>query len=1702
MKKLHKHLSSKHRWYADWHAHPHTNKIHWGVLLVVLMFMFLGLKQNTAPVRAAVMTADAKTFAEDNNLHLLKEGEYAIIISSDGKKTSKKSGNGYFIKIGDVIKRVDGDNISVIEYKSGANTYVNKDDPSTNIYSIYEFDGYDESGKIDKAILRKLKNKNKVSVIVQMKSSSKYYDDKDTDVIRATKAQNFKSDKDSVEKSVGNAGKLTKELKIIYGFAMEVSEKALHGLKNNPKVKSVELDRERKLVLDKSVDEINAKYPWGMVDQVGNTITGKGTTIAILDTGVDYRHIDLGGCFGPTCKVIGGWDFVGNDSDPMDDEGHGTHVAATAAGNGLLKGVAPDAKILAYKVCDSGGWCNDSNTIAAIDRSTDPNQDGSPSDHVEVASMSLGGPGDPDDPISTAVDRATAAGVISTIAAGNSGPSPSTIGSPGAARTAITVAAACAPHANLSGHCSSGAPIASFSSRGPLVWKDVDIKKPDISAPGVMICAARWGTSYEEWQTCFDDSHVRLSGTSMATPHMAGVAALIKQANPSFTPVQVKDKIKSTARNLGLGMTYNDQGAGMVDVKNAVPAITTVKSTPEVWSITTNPTQKISTHTQSFTVKSTSSLVTSASIALGILPAGVTISTSKPALSFGSSGSTSDSYSVTVTVDNDIAKNGSYFPVIYYKQGADIKGGTVIPLNISSTITSNLVSLIDYGVDNPDLLTWTSKNVPIVFTNQRGDISQTFTLNPSTFPLGINYQVTPTTITLGPKATTTVNTSFTVNNSQTVNGKYYGSLKVVNSVNNLYIPIRFVKYYTFTFNPASSGDFRGDVSVYLYKTDGVAERVSITLKDSSSITLYANYPGPYDAEIHLAYPYHIIKENLMANSVTTVSKSEANRAIKVVPTNIYGDNLSGDFFGDQVSYFTNNSGYFSGVTTNAVNSTGDFYINGSMSSKYSLHRQYYPSLVTDDVVYLFGGEVKGGSTANFTFTNTPASLKKLTITPYLNNTSGKSFPGIIVFCPAEGGCGWNRPNLNLTKTYPFTRTAYYIPMEGSLFYSTHNHSDNSCSLPSECPNKFYTPYIDLLSGEQKYSSNTYFNSLPTKISDKIFPGLGPVGWFVRFNNSTNQIWASNPPNTPTAAIIRQGFETQQYNSIPYTIKQGGAVVATGDIPQYDIWLERKNADFLGNNVSGGAYTFSASFPYRIDGNLMNGMVESGFNTTMPDPNPPYMEQIGFFTNGVRNQTYDKNYPNKVEFGFNANGGSLTSVMLSYATDGTTFQDVPLTLSGSIYSATLPTLNMTTGKITLKVKATDSSNNYLQYSFEMPIAPVAVSVPDSIAPTVTITSPINGSFLGGTVFLTAEASDNVGVARVEYYKDSETNSFASSTRPPYDFSWDTTTVSNGTHILRAVAYDEAGNSGISAPVSIGIGNAVDSTPPSLSITSPKNMATLSGVATVSADATDNVGGSGMSRVEFYKDSDKTPFATDTTSPYSVSWDTRTVPNGTHTLTYMAIDMKGNGSGKSISVKVSNTGTSDTTSPTTSITSPISGNTVSGTATISADASDNVAVTKVEFYQGSTLLGTDISLAYSYSWDTTTVVNGTYSLTTKAYDAAGNTGTSDVVSVTVNNVTNPNLDTVSPVVSITSPASGAVLAKGSATTVSATASDNIAVAKIEIYQGNTLICTDTSLPYSCSWQVPNAPNKTYTLTAKAYDPSGNIGTSSSVTVKSGK
>jgi hypothetical protein len=331
--------------------------------------------------------------------------------------------------------------------------------------------------------------------------------------------------------------------KLFNGASLTISRAILADIASLDYVKRVYIDKKVTANLKESVHIIGADSVWAKYGDEGDSVI-----VGIIDTGIDYMHPALGGGFGKGYKVIGGYDFVNNDADPMDDAGHGTHVAGIVAGNNsVIKGVAPKALLMAFKVLGSNGNGTETNVIKGIERAVDPNDDNDYSDKVDVANMSLGGYGNSEDPISTAVNNAVSLGVTFCIAAGNSWEY-QTIGSPGTAEQAITV-----------GATDKSDELAYFSSKGPS--RGCYSIKPEVLAPGVDITSSVLNSGYASY-----------SGTSMASPHVAGVCALLKHMHKDWTPQMIKSAIMTSAKNLGLDVMA--QGSGRVDAFKAISVST------------------------------------------------------------------------------------------------------------------------------------------------------------------------------------------------------------------------------------------------------------------------------------------------------------------------------------------------------------------------------------------------------------------------------------------------------------------------------------------------------------------------------------------------------------------------------------------------------------------------------------------------------------------------------------------------------------------------------------------------------------------------------------------------------------------------------------------------------------------------------------------------------------------------------------------------------------------------------------------------------------------------------------------------------------------------------------------------------------------------------------------------------------------------
>ncbi len=347
---------------------------------------------------------------------------------------------------------------------------------------------------------------------------------------------------------------VSQRLPIINGFSTKVNINTLERLMISRAVTKVWYDRSVEALLDIASPTVNAPHVWN------DGAAGEGIGIAVLDTGI-YPHPDL---TTPVNRIVAFKDFIRKKIKPYDDNGHGTHCAGDAASNGFQSGgkytgPAPKANLIGVKVLNKMGSGTMSGIIAGIQWCID-NKD---KYNIRVLSMSLGAKATAsyaDDPLCKAVERAWDAGMAVCVAAGNEGPETGTISSPGIDPKVLTVGAVDDRDTVLT----SDDRIALFSSRGPTVD---GLTKPDLVAPGVNVVSLRSPKSYLDKSN--KDSRVgqwytSLSGTSMATPVCAGIAALILSEYPHFSPDNLKSLLVSTCRTMDTD-AYS-QGAGLIDV--------------------------------------------------------------------------------------------------------------------------------------------------------------------------------------------------------------------------------------------------------------------------------------------------------------------------------------------------------------------------------------------------------------------------------------------------------------------------------------------------------------------------------------------------------------------------------------------------------------------------------------------------------------------------------------------------------------------------------------------------------------------------------------------------------------------------------------------------------------------------------------------------------------------------------------------------------------------------------------------------------------------------------------------------------------------------------------------------------------------------------------------------------------------------------
>jgi len=278
-----------------------------------------------------------------------------------------------------------------------------------------------------------------------------------------------------------------------------------------------------------------------------NAENGEGIKVGIIDSGIDYKNPALGGGFGSGFKVAGGYDFENNDNDPMDDHGHGTSVAGVIAANGELTGIAPKSTLYAYKVMNTWGWGWSNNAFKALEYCVDPNQDFDLSDHLDIINMSIATYYMPEAEFKTFSDifeKMANLKMVVCVAAGNEGPDYLRFNKLAVSENVLSV-----------GSCNSNNEISPFSSRGFGI-NNYGIK-PDLVALGENVKLLS-----------LINSTVENGGTSIASPGVAGVVALLKQKHKDWNYNQIKSALINSANDLGFNVM--EQGAGKVNLNAAL----------------------------------------------------------------------------------------------------------------------------------------------------------------------------------------------------------------------------------------------------------------------------------------------------------------------------------------------------------------------------------------------------------------------------------------------------------------------------------------------------------------------------------------------------------------------------------------------------------------------------------------------------------------------------------------------------------------------------------------------------------------------------------------------------------------------------------------------------------------------------------------------------------------------------------------------------------------------------------------------------------------------------------------------------------------------------------------------------------------------------------------------------------------------------
>lgn len=1435
---------------------------------------------------------------------------------------------------------------------------------------------------------------------------------------------------------------------------------------------------------------------WGLhkIDAAAawDSAQGEGVVVGVVDTGLDYNHEDIAAnvwqhpgetgadALGRDKRANGvdddgngyvddwrGWDFVTSDgtpgdNDPADNHGHGTHVSGTVAAvanNGLgVAGVAPRARVMPLKALDANGNGTTEDLSLAILYAGE--------NGAGVVNNSWGGTGDTPQTLTDVV--AFVHNVWRSVVVAAAGNNNLDVGTPARGfypaciRESIAVSAF--THEDLK---------ASFSNYGA---------KVDVAAPGggdadptglvvqpprsvLSLLSSTAGSAMTgSGQLVVGTKYLRQMGTSMASPHVAGVAALVRSLHPEFSPEQVRQAIRRSSDDVGAAGFDTQSGYGRLNAARALtesaplaawlsgPArtlsgltqveVTGTAAGPDLasWRLEYGPGAAPSSWT---TVASSSLQVADGALAAWDL-AGVPDGAHTLRLVAQNSAGQTYEDRLPVFVDNVVITEPAplQLSVIHGGQSVTIRGTAASSNFASYNITilgSNNLPLSNPSVTLPGggaapvregvLGVWDTAGVPA--DNYRIYLNEYLTTG-ALVQDSVKVIIDPTLREGWP-----VNIGLVSNGiaswaiadqlvAADIDGD--GGKEVVVSYNT--------QVHVFTHTGAElagwprtvdpqnlGGKTQRGPAVADFDGDGSPEIVAAN--DRNQILIYRA-----DGSLLPGWPKNL-GGTFTKLAVDDINGDGAKEIVAAVDARVVAISAQGNFLPGFPVY----PGAF--VMAPAV---GD--LDGDGKKEIVVAGDVGPTNLY--VINSNGGLRPGWPKAvNPTLSSGYTSPSQ----PALGDLDGDGDLEIVMGSADGKVYAFNHDGTSLAGWPQLTKAARVnAPAVGDI--DGDGRPEVIAGNDKVLENNAYANYLYAWRGD-----GTPLAGWPVKndrpLSSTFFGFGAPALVDLDQDGRADVVAASDTNANSPAALNAYRFDGKKVAGFPKpTLRTGSydsCTVAVADLDGNGLlemaWIDG-DANLYVWNLSAPANA-SAPWPMFRHDERHTAHSPKTKDTVAPSAsvNSPLAGALIHGTFNVSAQAADNVGVARVEFYLDSTlVGTSTAAPYGFAWDTATASD---------------------GQHALTAKAFDAEGN------AGTSAPVTFTV-DNNGPSTSITSPAGGAFLSNNVVVDAQAADAGGVWRMELYLDG--SQIRSDIAAPWGFNWDTRTASDGQHTLAVKAYDMVGHSTVSAAVVV----TVDNHAPTVSIASPAAGALVASVVSVAVNAADSVG---VARVELYRGS--VFVGSDTASPFAIAWDTAAAGDGAHTLTARAFDAAGN-----VADSAAVTCTVDNTRPTATLTAPAAGSVVSGTAVaLSANAADASGVQRVDFYRGGgVLLGSDTTAPYGIVWNSTTTPSGPHTLYTVATDAAGNTNTSPAVGVTIDNA--------APSVNITSPANGSTVQRRATVTIAATATDNVGVSRVEFYVGGVLKCTDTAAPYNCAWLVPNTVS-TYNIEARGYDARGNVG-----------